>query len=109
MRFNVELIAGQVADRIVGKLDATPHVYRNKDFNTEPDCVEAISAELDFLLQMDIDILLFRDLVGAVYDQTSIQMAFDYATQANQGYNQELLQQQAELKHQNEQYVKDVL
>lgn len=109
MRFDVKAIAEQVADRIIGKLDATPHAFRNKQFNEAPDCVEAVSAELDFLLQMDIDVRVFQKLVGDVLDQTPVQMAFDYAENVIAEYNQELLQQQDELKYQNEQYVKDVL
>ena len=109
MKFDVKAIAEQVADRIIGKLDATPHAFRNKQFNEDPDCVEAVSAELDFLLQMDLDILVFQKLVGDVLDAPSVQMAFNYAERVVSDYNQELLQQQDELKYQNEQYVKDVL
>lgn len=109
MRFNVEVIAQQVADRIVGKLDATPHVFRNKCFDETPDCVEAVSAELDFLLQMDLNINAYRDLVGKVLDQNCVQMAFGYAANVIEQYNNELLQQEAEMKYENEQYVRDVL
>jgi hypothetical protein len=109
MRFNVEVIAQQVADRIVGKLDATPHVFRNKDFDSVPDCVEAVSAELDFLLQMDLDINEYRKLVSDVLDQKCVEMAFGYAANVIEQYNNELLQQEAEMRHENEQYVRDVL
>lgn len=109
MKFDVNAIAKQVADRIVGKVDAMPHLMNKLDFSEIGDQHTAVCDELDFLLDGGLTIQKYKYLIEEVLETEDIKMAFEVANQMLEQYRAELEMQEQEMRQENRDYVRSVL
>ncbi len=109
MRIDTNGVAKQIANNIISKVDAMPHLMNKLDFTDAGDQDSAVRDELDFLLDGGLTVKKYEVMLEELLEHDYIIEAFDTANEMLKEYRRELENHRLEAREQIREYVRSIL